>query len=217
MLLDTLDILARRRSPIHRLSASSKALLGAGSIAVVLTPHSYWPATLAGHLTILLIVYALARLPWRFFFRRWLGFVPVVCLMAVGVPLTRGWVDGAPLAGRVAGCALVAYTSILLLVTTTPVTELLGLLNRWRAPAALSAVLIITFRYLFVLEQERCRMDRARQARTFRKRRSDYWLTSQRLIGVLFGRSLARAERVHQAMLARGWKGTMPASSRRAT
>jgi cobalt/nickel transport system permease protein len=60
-------------------------------------------------------------------------------------------------------------------------------------------------RYLFVLRDESGRMGRARSARTFTRGRRFAWLAAASVVGQLFVRASARAERIYDAMCARGW------------
>ncbi|HEX9888595.1 MAG TPA: energy-coupling factor transporter transmembrane component T, partial [Nitriliruptorales bacterium] len=72
-------------------------------------------------------------------------------------------------------------------------------------------------RYLEVLAGEVRRLQSAMRARAFAPR----WITDAAPVGAaagtLFVRSYERSERVHQAMLARGFTGTMPELSPRPT
>ena len=76
-------------------------------------------------------------------------------------------------------------------------------------PAVLVATLQFMYRYLHVLADELDRMVQARRARTFRRSGRLDWGLLTGLIGVLFLRAFERGERVHAAMLARGWDGTI--------
>jgi cobalt/nickel transport system permease protein len=60
-----------------------------------------------------------------------------------------------------------------------------------------------------VLVEELDRMATARRARTFTRRRALPWGLLTGLIGMLFLRTFERGERVHGAMVARGWQGTL--------
>jgi cobalt/nickel transport system permease protein len=63
-------------------------------------------------------------------------------------------------------------------------------------------------RQIQILGDELGRMVQARRSRTFRRSgRLDFGLLTG-LIGMLFLRSFERGERIHAAMLARGWDGT---------
>jgi len=53
------------------------------------------------------------------------------------------------------------------------------------------------------------RMAQARRARSFRRTGRLDWGLLTGLIGVLLLRALERGERVHAAMVARGWDGTI--------
>ncbi len=72
----------------------------------------------------------------------------------------------------------------------------------------LVATLHFMSRYVHVLLDELGRMIQARRSRSFRRSGPDWGLLTG-LIGVLFLRSMERGERVHAAMLARGWDGTI--------
>jgi cobalt/nickel transport system permease protein len=60
-----------------------------------------------------------------------------------------------------------------------------------------------------VLAEELTRMATARRARTFNRRGTLSLSLAGGLIGLLFLRAFERAERVHGAMVARGWQGTL--------
>jgi cobalt/nickel transport system permease protein len=64
-------------------------------------------------------------------------------------------------------------------------------------------------RYLDVVTDEMWRMHIARQSRGFRSRDPRQWPVLAKSIGVLFIRSYERGERVHLAMLSRGYDGTV--------
>ena len=60
-------------------------------------------------------------------------------------------------------------------------------------------------RYLFVLADESARMRRARASRTFTAGRRFRWHTLSTIIAQLFLRASDRADRIYNAMQARGW------------
>ncbi len=80
-------------------------------------------------------------------------------------------------------------------------------------PAVLVATLQFMDRYRYVLLDELDRMTTARRARTFNRRDSLAWGLLTGLIGLLFLRTFERAERVHGAMVARGWDGASEVST----
>jgi cobalt/nickel transport system permease protein len=69
-------------------------------------------------------------------------------------------------------------------------------------------LLLITYRYLFVLEQEYQRLVRAMKIRNFRPKTDLHsYRTFAYLAGMLFVRASERARRVHSAMICRGFNG----------
>jgi cobalt/nickel transport system permease protein len=94
------------------------------------------------------------------------------------------------------------------LIATMPLASLGHALHRLGVPEKIVHLLLITYRYLFVIEQEYLRLIRAAKIRGFRPgTNANTYQTYAYIIGMLFVRAAARAERVHQAMLCRGFKG----------
>ena len=105
---------------------------------------------------------------------------------------------------------LSAYTAIALL-STTPFPALLRGLERLGVPPFLLMVLHFVYRYLFLLVDQAQAMMRARRCRAPQPRgRTSLWKASAGALAVLFARSYGRAERIHHAMLARGFQGHFP-------
>jgi cobalt/nickel transport system permease protein len=94
----------------------------------------------------------------------------------------------------------------ILLAHTTSFTELVRVLQRLRVPWLFVTTLTLMHRYLFVLADETQRMRRARASRTFTRGRRFQWQTLSSVLGQLFARASGRAERIYNAMCARGWK-----------
>ena len=82
-------------------------------------------------------------------------------------------------------------------------------LGRLGAPRVVVAQLSLTYRYLFVLGGEAARMVRAHDLRA-PARRLPAFHTAGPLLGNLLVRAMARAERDHAAMRARGFDGRFP-------
>ena len=94
------------------------------------------------------------------------------------------------------------------LVATMPFSTLGHALFRLRVPEKIVHLLLMTYRYVFVIEQEYLRLVRATKIRGFRPgTNANTYRTYSYVVGMLFVRAAARAERVHHAMLCRGFKG----------
>ncbi len=123
------------------------------------------------------------------------------------VTVSAGWVTFISICLR----GLLAVQAVLVLIYSTGFYAICTALQRMGLPAVLTTQLLMVYRYISVLLQESLSMSRARAARGFG--RKNYPL---RLWGVMVGqlllRSVERARRVHNAMLARGFSGVLPSA-----
>lgn len=207
-------------SPVHRLPAQVKILAALlGVLCVVATPRTeFWAFGL--YLLVLVAIWAVAAVPVGHFARRVLIEVPFV-LIAVVMPFLGGGPRfsflGLSLSepGALAGWNILAkgtlgvLASLTLAATTTP-RELIVGLQRLRAPSVLTTIATLMLRYLEVIVAEARRMRTARISRGHDPRFLWQVGATARGIGALFVRSYERGERVHLAMVSRGWTGTMP-------
>lgn len=199
-------------SPQRRLVAAGLVVLGISVLpARIDTAVGGMPVTLVFGLIGLglAIVVILAGIAWRYLARRWLLFVPWVALFAVAVPLGRG-AAGWPVFAGILIKAWLGFTTLLILVRSTPVDELLRGLTRLGVPKLLVATIATMDRYTFLFRDELQRLRRAQAARSFGQSRWQRVKTTAGMLGLVLGRSYDRAERVHAAMLARGYRGAMP-------
>jgi len=94
------------------------------------------------------------------------------------------------------------------LIATMPFSTLGHAIYRLRVPEKIVYLLLMTYRYIFVIEEEYLRLMRAAKIRGFRPgTNANTYRTYSYVIGMLFVRAAARAERVHQAMRCRGFNG----------
>jgi len=190
-------------SPVHHLPAAVK--LGAALailLTTVLAPLS-WTWWFGGVAILLLAVIALSRISPVFLLKRILALSPFVlgvALVNAFQPATRG--DWLGVATRSGLCLL----TVILVSNTTPFSQILRVLQRVRVPGLLVTTIALMHRYLFVLADEAERMRRARLSRTFTHERRFQWRTMSTVLGQLFVRASERAERIYDAMCARGWK-----------
>jgi cobalt/nickel transport system permease protein len=210
-----------RRSPVHALAPQVKLVAAfAFVLAVVLTPHrTMWAFGL--HAVLLLAVTAVSRVRFGVLLRRTALEIPFVAF-AVLLPLTgdgaridvlgiRLSVSGLWDAWRVMATATLGVQASLLLTATTELAELVAGLGRLRVPSVIVQIMTFMIRYLDVVVDESRRMHRARVSRGFVARDLRHVPVVARSLTVLFIRSFERGERVHLAMLSRGYTGTFPA------
>jgi cobalt/nickel transport system permease protein len=192
----------------HRLSARLKiGLLLVVVVSVGLLPMTVWPVPV-GFACLLLLGYGLAGISPRWLFCRLAAMLPVVGLVSLAAPISRGFTGGWDLAVTILLRATLCGLAAFWLVGTTPFSAILLGLRGWGMPRLLVMLLEFMHRYVFVLQGELLRMNTARRARMFGRRGLlAQWQSMSWLLGGLLVRSMNRAERIHGAMCARGWQG----------
>ncbi|MFN8178864.1 MAG: cobalt ECF transporter T component CbiQ [bacterium] len=168
---------------------------------VALAPPRLW--LFAAVAVLLLAVAAASRVPPRFLVRKLLFLEPFILGV---VAMTLFQPNGLHRFALTLTRSTLCLCASVLLAATTPFSDFLGVLRRWRLPAFLVTTLGLTYRYLFVLADEALRMRRARAARTFVRGRVSMWKSLSTVAARLFVRVSERADRIHAAMCARGWK-----------
>jgi cobalt/nickel transport system permease protein len=207
-------------SVVHRAPAHVKLVaLVSFMLVVVATPRDWFPV-FAGYLLVLLGVVALSGVPFGYLAKRMLIETPFV-LFAVLVPFIA---DGPRIEilglsvsepgllaawGLLVKGSLGVLASLTLAATTDPQAVLVGL-RRLRMPDLIVQIMGFMLRYLDVVSAEMGRMITAMRSRGCDPRSPRHWPVLARSLGALFIRSYERGERVHLAMLARGYDGTLP-------
>ena len=207
-------------SRVHRAPAHLKVLTLLGfMLVVVATPVQWWPA-FVGYALLVAAVIALSRGPVGYLAPRMvveLPFVVFALLMPLVATGPRIEVLGLSVseAGLLAGGALLlkgtlGVLSALTLAATTEPDDLLRGLQRLRVPDLLVQIAGFMVRYLDVVTGDLRRMTTAMRSRGCDPRSPRHWPALARSLGALFIRSYERGERVHLAMLSRGYTGTLP-------
>ncbi|HXH77358.1 cobalt ECF transporter T component CbiQ [Nocardioides sp.] len=206
-------------SPLHRAPAHLKvAFLVSFMLVVVATPVP-WLAAFAAYAGVLAVLVALSGVPPLYLARRMVIETPVVAF-ALMLPFiaTGPTVDllglslsepGMVAAGGLLIKATLGVLASLLLAATTDPRDLLTGLERLRVPSQLVQIMGFMVRYLDVVSDELRRMKTARESRGFTARDPRHWPVIGRSAGALFIRSFERGERVHLAMISRGYDGTV--------
>lgn len=207
-------------SAVHRVQAHAKIVtLVVFMLIVVATPRE-WYAVFAWYALALAGLVAVTRVPPRYFLTRLFvetPFVVFALLMPFFASGPRVEVLGVGLSvsGLMSAWALMAKGTLgvlagVLLAATTEPRQLLRGLERLRLPAQLVQILSFMIRYMDVIMEEARRMATARASRGFTASNPRQWAVLAVSVGALFIRSYERGERVHHAMLARGYAGGRP-------
>ena len=209
-----------RHSVVHSLPSHLKIIAVLFFVLVVVsTPITYWPAfviflalvisaAIAGKIAIpTLAKRALIEIPFIFF-------AVLMPFFGTGERFELG-----PLNlyrdGLLAGLSIVAkgtlgVLSAVILSTTTTAREILRGLERLRLPTIMVQIASFMLRYVNVISDEMERMKIARQSRGFDATGVKHWKVIATSAAALFIRSYERGERVHLAMLSRGFDGELP-------
>jgi cobalt/nickel transport system permease protein len=211
-----LDLMANGSTGVHLLDARAKVLVTLAFILAVVSLDKYELAALFPFFLYPAVVMARANLPVRHIAGKVVVVLPFALMVGMFNPLfdqtvlvrlgplgiSGGWLSCASILVR----ATLTVGAALILVGTTGFPAICHALDRLGMPRIFTVQLLFLYRYLFVLTEEGGRTARARELRAFGKR--GLGLTSYgSLLSHLLLRTWLRAERIHLAMLARGFSG----------
>ena len=206
-----LDRYAALDSPLHTLEARSKILAFTALIVCVLSVPAGNVALFVAHFFLAVILMGISQVPLAYIVGRILIILPFIILASLGIPW-RGYQGLGMLFAR----AILCLMMLILLTNTTRFVELLRGLRKLGCPRILVVNLSFLYRYFFVLTEEALRMKQARDCRRVGRApfREELKIMSS-MLGTLLIRSFERAERMHAAMLSRGYSGDFPVAEAR--
>lgn len=211
-----LDRLAGGDTAVHRLDPRAKILVTIIFIVTVVSFGKYDLSALFPFFIFPAAMISVANLPAGYIIRKVLLLTPFILFIGIFNPLfdrevlvrigslgiSGGWISCASIVIR----TMLTLGAALILVGVTGFPAICGALERMGMPSAFAVQLLFLYRYIFVLTEEGARTARARELRTFRKKGMEIKAFGS-LVGHLLLRTWQRAERIHMAMLARGFKG----------
>jgi cobalt/nickel transport system permease protein len=203
---------------LHRRDTRVKLISAICLTLVLALCQNYRTALLGLGLGILLV--CMARLETRQVFYRLLIVNSFVGFLWITLPLTYPGTtlyfigplsfssEGITLATLITIKTNAIILTLIALLATSTTAELGHSLERLGVPVKLCLLLLFSYRYIFVINQEYQRLARAARLRCFRPGTN---LHTYRTFGYLFGMTLVkschRADRVRQAMMLRGFQG----------
>jgi cobalt/nickel transport system permease protein len=214
-----------RITPWHQLAPQTRVLCALVFVfATALTPIGHWVTWGVYGIGLGLLI-GLSRVTLPVLLKRVAleaGFVGVVLLGTLfrqGGTVLWQWgmlqvtTVGLTVLGSVSLKALLCLIMLNLLALTTSVPDLLQGLTRLKLPPLLVAILASMYRYIEVLVAEFSTMRRAAASRNLMARPQGHRRVIGNMMGALFIRSYDRGDRIYQAMLARGYSGTLPTTT----
>ena len=205
---------------VHQIPPHIKILAGLLFIIVaVSTDITNWPAFVA-YFAIIITITQIAKLPIITVFKRSLIEVPFI-FFALLMPFfgTGEVIEIGSISlyvnGLLAGASIVVKGTLGILVAinlsaTTTAREILNGLETLKMPTPMVQIASFMLRYVNVVNDEMLRMAVARASRGFEATGVRQWPVLATAAGALFIRSYERGERVHLAMIARGYQGDLP-------
>jgi len=212
-----LDQLAAGDTAVHRLDPRAKVLATLAFIVSVVSFGKYELSALIPFFIFPAVLIGLGDLPAGYILRKIALICPFAFVVGMFNPvfdrgalvhlgplaISGGWISCASIVTR----AALTVSAAVILVAVTGFPAICRAMERLGMPAAFAVQLVFLYRYIFVLTEEGGRASRARELRSFGKKGRG--MTSYAsLLGHLLLRTWMRAERIHMAMLARGFTGT---------
>jgi cobalt/nickel transport system permease protein len=218
-----LDRLSYQESCVHHLDPRTKVIATMLFLITVISFPKYEVAALAPFFLFPALLMTLGEIPVRFIIKKMIVVSPFAIFIGIfnplldtrtaaiilGVPISGGWLSFLSIILKF----VLTISAALLLIATTSFPGVCHALRRLGFPPLFVSQLFFLYRYLFVLMEEAMRIIRAREMRSFGAGGTGIKVFV-RLIGILFLRTVDRAERIYDAMLSRGFQGDIPSLKR---
>ena len=214
-----LDRLSYQNTFVHRLDPRIKLIITLLFLFTVISFSKYEIVALLPFFLYPVLLMTIGEIPLMFILKKIVLVSPFAIFIGIFNPLLDsgqvtlffGWTVSAGWLSFLS--ILIKFTltvsTALLLIATTSFPGVCHALRQLGAPSLFVSQLLFLYRYIFVLMEETMRIIRARDMRSFGRRGTGVRVFA-RLVGILFLRTVERAERVYYAMLSRGFHGDMP-------
>jgi cobalt/nickel transport system permease protein len=216
--LHSLDAIAARPTALAHLDPRAKILATLAFIVAVVSFDRYAVAALLPFALFPVALAALGEVPLRLIGRKLLIASPFALMVGMfnplidrvplvelsGIDISGGWVSFVSILLRFA----LTVAAALVLVASTGFHNVCAGLGRLGAPHVFTTQLLFLYRYAYVLAGEAARMSAARELRACGQRALRLPVYAS-LLGHLLLRALERAQRIHMAMVSRGFDGDL--------
>jgi cobalt/nickel transport system permease protein len=214
------ELFAQGSSLLHQIDPRAKIIGAICYITTVALINSYTALICACFFSLAMLM--IAQLPILAVSKRLLLVNGFTLFLWITLPLTYGgeytyhfWFlslspEGINLAAHITLKTNTIILTIIALLTTSTIAHLGSALDRMRFPKKICFLLLYSYRYIFVIHQEYLRLLRAAKMRSFSPKTNLHtYKTYAYLFGMTLVKSYNRAQRVHQAMLLRGFNGRL--------
>lgn len=218
-----LDQLAYKNTIVHRLDPRAKVIATLLFLFTVISFSKYEIFALLPFFLYPVLLMTLGEIPFMFVLKKVVLVSPFAIFIGIfnplldsgqvfifnGLTISAGWLSFFSILVKFS----LTVSTALLLVATTSFPGVCHAFRKLGFPSLFVSQLLFLYRYIFVLMEETMRIVRARDMRSYGRRGTGIRVFV-RLVGILFLRTVERAERVYYAMLSRGFQGDMPTLKR---
>lgn len=211
-----LDQLASENSSIHKLDPRSKILVTLAFIFTVVSFSKHEISALLPFVIFPVTISAQGNIPFSYILKKLILILPFAVMIGIFNPffdrnilvslgfldITGGWISCLSIIVR----TMLTVSGALILVAVTGFNTICLALKQMGVPQAFTTQLLFLYRYIFVLAEEAGVISNAYALRSITGKRMGL-STFTPLLGNLLLRTWERAERIHLAMLARGYNG----------
>ncbi len=212
------DVLAAQDTPVHRRDARAKVITAFAFVATVVSYNKYDISGLIPLFAYPVALGAVANLPVTYLLGKLLIASPFALIVGLPNPfldraivatigpwgISGGWISYASILLRF----ILTLSAALILISTTGFNSICLALDRMKMPKVLTLQFMLLYRYIFVLGDEAARMLKAWTLRSISDKRMPLRIFVS-LVGQMLIRAIDRAQRIHMAMLSRGFDGEM--------
>lgn len=214
-----IDRLSYRNTLVHRLDPRIKLITTMLFLFTVISFSKYEVTALLPFFLYPILLLAIGDIPLFFILKKVILVSPFAIFIGIFNPLfdsgqvvvcqsltvSAGWFSFVSILLKFT----LAVSTALLLIATTSFPGVCHALRQLGVPSIFVSQLLFLYRYIFVLMEEAMRIVRARDMRSYGRRGTGIKVFV-RLTGILFIRTIEKAERIYYAMLSRGFHGDMP-------
>ena len=218
-----LDQLSYKNTFVHRLDPRVKLIATLLFLFTVISFSKYEIVALLPFFLYPVLLMTIGEIPFMFILKKVILVSPFAIFIGIFNPLldsgqvfilnnltiSAGWLSFFSIMLKFT----LTVSTALLLVATTSFPGVCHALRQMGLPSLFVSQLLFLYRYIFVLMEETMRIVRARNMRSYGQSGKGIRIFV-RLVGILFIRTVERAERVYFAMLSRGFQGDMPTLKR---
>ncbi len=211
-----MEMLATQRTQVHNLDPRAKLVTTLAFIVSVVSFGKYEIASLSPLLLYPVFLALAGNIPITFLLSRLLIAAPFAVLVGISNPvldhapllrlgtleISGGWVSYVSILFRF----VLTVSAALLLVATTGFNAVCRALVQLGVPRMFAVQLMLLYRYVFVLAQEALRTMRAWRLRSVSGNKMPLRVYLS-VTGQLLVRAVERSQRIHMAMLSRGFTG----------